>query len=1039
MKFYLKILLNFVFVFSSFVFSQILTTGSLNGVVSGNNGDNLEGANVIATHTPSGVSSGATTRSDGSFNLPNLKVGPYMVKVSYIGFSDGEASSITIGLGEDKTLNFTLSSEAIEMAGLDVVADRGANKSGSSSQHNEEAINNMPTVERGMYDVAKLNPYVVEGSSGEVNIAGKHPNYNTVKIDGAVLNDVFGLADNGLPGDQAGSQPISLDAIEEIQVSVSPFDVRQHGFTGGALNAVTRSGSNQFTASAYMYTKNESSIGDFIEEDGAVSEYPEFSENIYGVRVGGPIMKDKMHYFVNVESSNKVTPNTVTITPDKAQSYTGGVDIVRVDSILTNVYGIETGGYSDPIDAETPSLKLLLKLDYNLSAKHRLSFRHNMVNATDDINARSTGNFYFGKAGYVFNHTQNSSMLHLYSTLNNKMSNELNFGYTTIRDFRENQSPDVPSFNIGFWEATAGAEQYSVGNRLDQDILQISDNFTYYLNQNHTLSAGFSLENYSFLNGFFRNFNGLYYYGSDEDLLNGSTWRYEITYSGIDGTPQPNVEMSSSLLGFYAQDQWKVSDQLKLTTGLRLDLPMFPDNPAANDTVKEYFDDMGLRTDQMPNGNIHLSPRLGFNYDLSNDNTLRGGVGVFSGTPKFVWMSNNFSNSGDVLKSVRISSFEYYADRDTQIDSLIAQGVIDPDGYQKSEINLVDPDLKFPQVLRYNLAFDTKLPMGLNATFEALYTKTLNDYKYQQINAVPDTTLMDGRTYYTTYGVTDQTYHVMLVTNTDQGYQYNLSAMLDGSWQVGSVGLDAALSYTYSQSKDINSLTSSQARSNWKYNPVGLNTNEPNLTSSLYEIPHRIVGNLGATFNLIKNSPTTFSFYYEGKSGLPFSYKGEEGDFDYNNDGDARNDLLFVFNDPSTVNMVDSDGNDVWYAWTDYVNQDAALYEYKGRIIDRNAARAPWKNRLDLRITQKVINRVSLTLDFINFTNLLNSDWGKQKYVPYSTVDLLEFKGFENADDPTSKPTFEFDHTRYTKTEDTYSVDDFNSRWQMLLGLRVDF
>tara|TARA_B100001250_G_C19811908_1_gene796131 strand:+ start:1030 stop:4164 length:3135 start_codon:yes stop_codon:yes gene_type:complete len=1031
-----------IFSITSILFAQVLTTGSINGVVSGTDDLTLEGANVMATHVPSGTSSGATSRSDGSFNIPNLKVGgPYTVMVSYIGYKESKVSDIYISLGENRTVDFSLSTEAIGMAALDVVASRDINKTGAGTQHSEEVISNMPNVERGMYDIAKLNPYVVEGGDGEVNIAGKHPNYNTVKIDGAVLNDVFGLADNGLPGDQAGTQPISLDAIEELQVAVSPFDVRQHGFTGGALNAVTRSGTNEFEASAYMYTKNESYIGDYVEEDGTKNEYPEFSENVFGVRTGGPIIKDKMHYFINLESSKKSTPNTVTLESGQAQSYDGGMDIVRIDSALTNKYGVTTGGYSSPLTTETPSLKFLAKVDYNLNDKHRLSFRHNMVNATDDINARSTGNFYFGNAGYVFNHKQNSSMLHLYSSLNDKMSNEFTFGYTTLQDFRDESSPDVPTFNIGFWAATAGAEQYSIGNKLDQDILQISDNFTYYLNNKHTLATGFSLENYSFTNGFFRNFNGTYYYGDEDDLISGSTWRYELTYSAVDGDPQPFAKVKASLLGFYGQDTWKVNDQLRLTSGLRLDIPTFPENPAANDTVAKYFSGMGLKTDQMPSGNLHVSPRVGFNYTMKDQNStvIRGGAGVFSGSPKFVWMSNNYSNSGMLLKSIRTSSaVPFSMNRDQQITSLIDSGLIVPNAYQKSEINLVDKDLKFPQVMRTNLAIERKLPFGLNGTFEFLYTKTLNDYKYQQINAVKDGTLMDGRDHYTTYGVTDNTYHVMLVTNTDQGHQYNLSGMVDGSWNLGTYDVNAGLSYTNSQSKDINSLTSSQARSNWKYNPVGMHTNEPNLTSSNYEVPHRIVGSLGATFNFVESSSTTFSFFYEGQSGRPFSYKGEEGDIDYNGDGDARNDLIFVFNDASKVNMVDSEGNNAWDAWTAFVNQDDALKEYKGKIIDRNAGRQPWRNRLDLRITQKVFDRVELTFDILNFANLLSSDAGKQEYVSYGTVDLLEFTGFADEDDVSSKPTFVFDKDKYTKTEDIYSVDDFGSRWQMLLGLRIN-
>jgi len=1017
---------------------QVLTTASISGNVSDKVNNPLVGANIVARHVPSGTAFGTTNRLDGDFDLPNLRVGgPYTVTVSYIGYRQEESSNIFLSLGENLYLGFILTEEAIEMLALEVIADRYAGKTGAETQFTEENINNIPTVERGLYDIAKLNPYVTEGLGGEINIAGRHPNYNTVKIDGAVLNDVFGLADNGMPGDQAGTQPISLDAIEELQVSVAPFDARQSGFTGGALNTVTRSGTNQLEASAYMFTRNEAYIGDFIEEDDTKNVYPEFSENVYGARVGGPIIKDKLHFFISAEASKKTSPNTVTLEPGQSQSYEGSVNIARVDSILTNKYGINTGG-TGAFDYETPNFKLLAKLDFNLSDKHRLSFRHNFVDATDDINARSTDNFYFGNAGYVFNHKQNSTMLHLYSSLSNKMSNAFTFGFTTIRDFRDERNPNVPSFNFGFWSAAAGAEQYSIGNMLDQDILQISDNFSYYADK-HTLSAGFNLERYSFVNGFFRNFNGAYYFSGDSLLDKSEVWQYELTYSAIEGDPQPFAEWSSTLFGFYGQDIWKVSDQLKLTAGLRFDIPLFPDNPAANDTVAKYFSDKDIKTDQMPSGNLHLSPRLGVHYNMRDESNtiLRGGIGIFSGSPKFVWMSNNYSNSGKLLKTVYTNEkVPVLMDRDEQIDSLKAMGII-TEAYQKSEINVVDKDLKFPQVLRTNLAIDRKLPFGLNATVEFLYTKTINDYKYEQMNAVKDGALMDGRDHYKKYGVTSQVYHVMRVSNTDKGYQYNLTGMVDGAWDLGLGILTAGLSYTYSQAKDINSLTSSQAKSNWRYNPTGKTTNDPDLTSSLYEVPHRIVGTLGGTVELVKQFPTSVFLYYEGKSGNPYSYKGAKSGEDYNGDGETRNDLIFVFDDPAKVNIVDSDGNDVWTEWTAFVDQDEYLKEFKGKIFERNAARANWLNRLDLRLTQNITRRFELTIDILNFANFLNSDWGQFEHVPFGTVDLLYFEEFED-DDFTKKPTFTFNSARYQKTEDVYSVNDFLSRWQVLVGFRVN-
>ena len=415
---YTRIVANtFILSLTSILFAQVLTTGSINGVVSGTNDLSLEGANVIATHVPSGTSSGATSRSDGSFNIPNLKVGgPYTVMVSYIGYSDSKISDIYISLGENRTVDFSLSTEAIEMTALDVVADKDINKTGAETRINNNAIQNTPTVSRGIFSITKQSSNVVDN-----NIAGRHPNYNSVKIDGAILNDQFGLAT--LPGGQAGTQPISLDAIEEIQLAIAPYDVRVSGFTGGSINAVTRSGSNQLSGSVYSYMKNQSLIGDYIEEDGTKNVYPDFTENISGARISGAIIPDKLHYFLSAELSQTTTPNTVSLDPTSAQAFRGTEEeVMRVDSVLLNRYGIATGG-AKQFDAKTPNTKLLAKVDYNINKNHRLSFRHNFVDAKDDINARSTYNYYLGNAGYVFKSKQNSTMLHLYSSFGNKMSN----------------------------------------------------------------------------------------------------------------------------------------------------------------------------------------------------------------------------------------------------------------------------------------------------------------------------------------------------------------------------------------------------------------------------------------------------------------------------------------------------------------------------------------------------------------------------------------------------------------------------------------
>lgn len=733
--------------------------------------------------------------------------------------------------------------------------------------------------------------------------------------------------------------------------------------------------------------------------------------------------------------SKNISPNTISLDPNSTQAFRGTeAEVLKVDSILTNVYGINTGGTA-AFDAETPSTKIMAKLDLNLSEKHRLSLRYNFIDAKDDINARSTSRFYLGNAGYVFNHKQNSIMLHLYSSLSNNMSNSFTFGYTTIRDFRDEQTPNMPTFRIdasGYSRIYGGAEQYSIGNLLDQDILQISDNFSYYMG-NHAFSVGTHNEFYTIGNGFFRNFNGTYRFDSVDNFEEGNLYNYELTYSNVTGDKQPLAAWKANIFGFHAQDIWNVSDQLNLTIGARIDIPTFPDVPLANDSVSMYFD---VKTDQMPSGNLHLSPRLGFNYRLmdKSETLLRGGIGVFSGSPKFVWLSNNFSMSGVMLKSIySFSADSVILDLDDQYDYYI-----DPDaGYQKSEIDVIDKDMLFPRVMRANLALERQLPFGISSSIEFLYSQNLNEITYKQLNAVEDGIMADGRKHYDENGVSDNFYQVMYITNTDKGYQYSLTGSINGNWVTALGQTVASLAYTYSQSKDLNSLTSSQAKSNWRYNPIGMNTNEPKLTSSLYELPHRIVGTITHTVKLLRGSPTTFSLFYEGKSGDPYSYIYDSGS-DYNGDGSDENDLLFVYDDASAANIVDGDGANAWTAWEQFVDDDEFLSEYKGKIFERNAAREPWANQIDLRISQKIGSPIGqnfeLTLDILNFGNLLNKDWGKREYVPYGTVELLEFDDESLEDDGTGIPTFEFE-----APESILSTSDFGSRWQVLVGIRFNF
>lgn len=1052
----ISLLFSLLVLLPSLVFGQGLTTAAMNGVVTDKNGNPLVGATIIALHVPSGTQFGITTRIDGKFNLQNLRVGgPYTVKVTYVGYQPQTEEGINLALGQNLKIDFTLPEQEVQLSGVTIIAERSSvlsqGRTGASQNVSLNQIEAMPSTSRGFQNFAKLSPLF---SGTNLQAAGRKSSYNNIQIDGTQYNDLFGLGSTGTPGGQSNTNPISLDAIREFQVNVAPYDVKMSGFTGGGINAITRSGTNKYTGSAYFYGRNQSFVGK--NPNTGESDYPDFKDYQYGFRVGGPIIQDKLFFFVNGEIAGNSQPQ-----PQIAlQSGFGGKTIDELKDYANRMVaelakkGMTAGSY-DPVTFEQPSTKLFFRFDYNLADNHQLTLHYNLVDASKDIyyNSRSASTLLFDTQPYQMKNTTNNIVAQLNSTFGNNMSNELIAGFTSIRDKRHGKGADAPEVRISELNGTfymyAGPDRYSSANALDQDIFEITDNFSYYVGD-HTFTVGTHNEFFSFKNLFVRSAFGYYQYTSIDNFINDIPSYYQRVYSRVD---DPAAKFNVAQYGFYIQDEWLVMPELKVNIGLRMDIPTFPTKPTYNPLVSQYFP--GYSTENIPSGNILWSPRLGVNWDVFGDRTtqVRGGAGIFSGRVPYVWLSNDFGNTGTTLAEVSFSNssntkvLPFIVDPTKQYiagDTRDVNQVLGTTPNLKSEIDLADKNLKLPQVLRFNAAVDQQLPEDIVGTVEFIYSKTLNDMVYRKLNIKPITAYdaIDGRP---VYGGTDSKNgnfaDVLELYNTSKGYQYDFVLQVQRNVPRG---FSFNAGYKLERAKDLNSVNSSQAQSQMNYNGVEGDPNNPKLTTSVYEIPNRIFASVSYTDEFIEGAPTTISLFYNGQSGTPFSWTVSG---DVNGDGFTYNDLFYIPRnsgeillgsiDNTTKEFVPSTKAGTTYDdLNSFIENNEYLRTHRGQIAERNGSREPWNNYLDMKITQDSPNFLGLghfqiSLDILNVLNLINKDWGRVKYYPYSYY-VVTYKG-RLAD---NRPVYSFSKPA---SNEPFSYSDLASRWQMQLGIRYSF
>lgn len=1000
--------------------AQSVTTGALTGRVQATDDTGvLPGATVTAVHVPTGTQYVGVADESGRFNIPNVRVGgPYTVTAALDGFQTTQVSEVNVPLGAAANVLIELPPSALSET-IEVVADAdpliNPNRTGAGTSVSEAAIETLPTVNRSLQDFARTNPYFTidagDASATRMSVGGRNNRYNSIQIDGAVNNDVFGLADTGTPGGQADTQPISLDAIQELQLVVSPYDVRQAGFTGGGVNAITRSGSNQWHGSVYGTQRDESFVGELNDQKVSAFEYEQ-----YGLRLGGPIVRDKAFFFVSGETNSRENPDGWAADGSAANQFRDPAFASAVRDVLRNQYGYDPGGLGEFVFNSESDL-FLVKLDWNAAPSHLLTLRHNYVDAFADRqdNSVNSGRWVFSDHTHDFNSETNSTVVQLNSTFGSSLFNEARIGYQTIRDQRV-VGPFFPHVEVtgpGGVIAVAGVNRFSQANSLDQDILEITDDLTW-IRGDHTFTIGTANQFFTFSNVFLDAFRGFYSFRSLADLQAGqATGGFAV---GFSNTGSNAVEFDVRQYGLYAGDQWRMNDNLTLTYGLRVDMPTFPDSPTRNETL---FSGLGIDTSDTPSSMLLWQPRLGFNWSPDGLQQVRGGTGIFAGRTPYVWISNNYQNNGIAFSNLSTGATVPF--NPNQAPPRTGTSFL-------PRIDAIDPDFEFPQVWRTTLAYDRELPWQVQGTVEAIYSKTVEDVRYTNPNLVQNGTLPDGRPRYTR--VDPRIDAVYFLDNTSEGEELNLSLQLRKRFEMG---LEVRGMYTHSDAESLGDYTSSRAVSNYRHS-ANFDVTDPDVATSLFEIEHR--GLLTALYNFRTGALShDVGLFYSVQSGAPITYRfsNDVAGAIYGSSGEG-NALLYV---PSGPDDVLTTGGLTWAEIDAYISSDDCLNSQRGQVYERNSCKQPYVRQLDFHYGLGLDigpTNVQITADILNLLNLIDEDEGVYYTTPFGTVQPFR----ATVDPATGKYVYSRGFSS-TSPGGMFSLNSARSRWQARLGLRVSF
>ena len=1065
-KFTQFLVMTVAFLFATMSFAQGVTTSSINGQVTDANGDPLPGATVLAVHTPSGTKYGVATDFQGYYRISNMRVGgPYNVTITYVGFKDYVENNVFLALGESKRISSKLSEDAsvldevVITAGTDGVFDSG--KTGADTKISKRQVNTLPTISRNIADFARLTPQAKVTGDDVISIAGQNNRFNTIFIDGAVNNDVFGLAGSGTNGGQTGVSPISLDAIESFQINVAPFDVKQSGFAGGSINAITKSGTNTWEGSAYTFLRNEDLAGKTpvgLVGSGEREKLAEFSANIYGARIGGPIIEDKLFFFLNYEREDRETP-----APFDFGAYIGDsslADIENLSSVLQNTFGYNPGGFEGSLSSLV-SDKLNVKIDWNINDNNSLSLKHSYVKA-DQTSAGSSnqGSINFFNGGLGFESITNSTALELNSRIGNKFSNNLVIGYTSVDDNRDPLGNPFPRVNIrdGAGNINFGSEAFSTANLLEQRIFTLTDNFNIYSGK-HTITIGTNNEFSNMKNVFFRQNFGDYRFDNLSDFINGELPnRYRHGYSLLGGSGDASEgapEFDFFQTAFYVQDEVNVNDNFKLTAGLRFDVPFWADGTENDDFNTRTVallesagkDLQGARVGKGVNSNVHISPRVGFNWDVKGERKtqIRGGLGIFTSRVPLVWPGGTYGNNGVTTGFIQLTGSDVPAFNPNPATQF--QDPPQGSGSVGGQIDLFAPDFRLPQVFKTNIAIDQKLPWGITFSADFIWNDNISAIIYENINIAGPQFFTTGAGSRPNYGFQkiDNTYSdIYLASNTGEGSSYNISGTLSKNFITDRLDIRTSATYSYGDADGLLDGTSSQNSSQWRNLETVNGSNRPDLSTSDFAAGHRVVANSTFEFKWSETVKTRIGLFYEGAEGAPFSYVVDGNGLLSDTGSDSA--LIYVPANESEANLVDDGGfsaAEQWAALDAFIEGNDYLRGRRGQFAERNADRSDWSHIIDLKFAQEFglkfgdkIHRLEFTADIFNFTNLLNKEWGVRTFSNFNQVQLLDFEGF-GSDGTTPEFTY-----NPNNAETTNIIDDrglVSSRWQMQVGLRYSF
>ena len=1015
----LRLIFTFMLVLTAAGVNAQVTTSAISGKVTDEQNETVIGATIVAVHEPSGTQYGAITNVDGRYTIQGMRTGgPYKLTVSYVGYQSAVFTGIMLELGNTYTQNVKLHPSSELLDEVVVVAD-AKTQSGAATNFSANSIENTPTVDRNIYDIVKNSPLAMTSKNGGITFVGSNNRYNSFQIDGTVANDVFGLSAGGTNGAQTGANPISMDAIQEIQVVVAPYDVRQSGFTGGGINAITKQGTNETHGSAYTYFNNQNMYGKYSAVRGyEKSPMSQQFDRTYGGTLGGAIIKNKLFYFVSAEGKKNSYPSSTY--PGYTTNYITSTTAKLIADQYKKLTGIEET-YGER-DIEQKSFGLLARVDWNISEKHKLAVRYQHNNSYKDVYGANSTTYYFGNSGYRMNNKMNSVVAELNSRLGDNLYNELRASGTFVRDFRDTEysGPCVQISNVtggdGETKITAniGTEFSSGANKLNQDVYSFEDNLSWYLG-NHTLTFGTHNEIYKISNLFIQASEGAWYYNSLDYFLQDKPYKFTYKYSDPDmtgGNLKYAPVMKAGQFGFYAQDKWVVSRDFNFTYGIRFDIPLLFNKPTVNPTFNDFAAgrNMGVRVGETPSAKLMVSPRVGFSWytDEEHRTLIRGGVGIFTGRVPFVWLSNSFNNTGMEQKGTTLQPKDESGKNDTNEAPSLGEYKDNPlaaaTGSIKQDIVTTDKKFKYPQVLRANLAWEQFLPGDVKMTLEGVYSKTMNNVFFEnlalvengQVYAVPGVEASASPSYKVQAG---DYYSIINLKNTNKGYSYALSALLEKHF---GFGLDMSASYTFGHSKSVNDGTSSVAYSNWKYNYSRDTNSGKELGFSKFDIPHRVMAQVAYTTPKYWNNwmSTSISVIYNGFSGNRYS---------------------LTMNETSDFKQ--------------WIEGDAYAKDHRGQYAERNSNLTKWEHEINLHLAQTIYNpkglgKLEFTFDIINFANMLNKKWGAT-YGSLYNLSPISVTKLTTVDGQTT-PNYIYNKSEITKS-------DVSSRWHAQVGIRLTF